>query len=253
MTELPPATTIADTAAPPEILPMGLDALVVRFAERFTPEANAAARALARDLVAQPLPGQTEIAPMLASLLIRFARGQTTGATLAAALGARLAAPLQAAVTVGRLWHLPAAFDPENAPQLAEVAVLAGRSPEQIVEEFCATELTVLALGFAPGQPYLGLLPAHWQMPRMEALNQRVPPGAIATAIRQVVLFANASPTGWRMIGRTAFRPFQPGTAHPFPLAPGDRLRFHAIAPAELAALIGAGDPMGGARREAAP
>ena len=246
MTETP--APLSPTA--PEIVPAGLDAVVVRFAEQFTPEANAAARALARELIADPLPGQTEVAPMLASVLIRFARGQTTAATLGAELAARLATPHAPFAGSGRIWHLPAAFDPQNAPQLAEVASIVGRPPDQIVTEFCATDLTVLALGFAPGQPYLGLLPPHWQMPRMDALNPRVPPGAITTAIRQIVLFANASPTGWRMIGRTAFRPFQPGTDHPFPLAAGDRLRFHAVAPSELAALLDAGDPLGGARLE---
>ena len=48
-------------------------------------------------------------------------------------------------------------------------------------------------------------------------------------AIRQLVLFTNASPTGWRHIGQTAFRTFRPEAETPFALSPGDEMMFPAI------------------------
>ena len=38
-------------------------------------------------------------------------------------------------------------------------------------------------------------------------LNAEVPAGALVTAVRQLVLFANPSPTGWRQIGMSALNP----------------------------------------------
>jgi len=230
----------------PEILPLGLDALVIRFALQFSEPANAAAQALAAGLEAAPLPGQAEVAPALASVLLRYDRGATTGAALAQALAPRLASLPATASPPTRRWTVPACFGGAVGPQLTEAAALAGRSETALVAELCATELRVLALGFAPGQPYLGLLPAHWQMPRLPALTPRVEPGTITTAIRQIVLFAAPSPTGWRALGRCALRPFAPAAPEPFLLRPGDALRFAPADAAEIAALEATGDPHGG-------
>ena len=83
-------------------------------------------------------------------------------------------------------------------------------------------------IGFAPGQPYLGELPEAWDIPRQTALTDRVPIGALTVAIRQLVLFSVSTPTGWRHIGQTAFRPFRPDAETPFVLRPGDEVIFEA-------------------------
>ena len=237
------------TAPPPpepEILPLGLDALVVRFATTFDDGANARAQALAAGLAAAPLPGQTEVAPGLGSVLIRFARGKTSRAALRAALQDRLAAPAPA-LPPARHWRVPACFGGAAGAHLAEAAALAGRAETALIAELCATDLRVLALGFAPGQPYLGPLPDHWQMPRLPALVPRVAAGTITTALRQIVLFAAPSPTGWRSLGRTALRPFASDAPAPFLLRPGDVIRFTPASPEAIAALEATGNPLGGA------
>lgn len=237
---------------PPEILRLGLDALVVRFATAFSAPANRAARALAAALAQAPLPGQCEVAGGLGSVLIRFARHETSAEAVQAALHARLAAPEspEAAAETGRRWSVPACFGGASGPHLAELSQITGRSETALITELCATELQVLALGFAPGQPYLGLLPEPWQVPRRTALTPRVPPGTITAALRQIVLFAAPSPTGWHVLGRAALRPFAPEAARPFLLLPGDRLRFQPADAAEIDALAAKGDPAGGARLE---
>ena len=109
--------------------------------------------------------------------------------------------------------------------------------------------MRVLTIGFAPGQPYMGELAPHWDIPRQQGLTKSVPPGALVVAIRQLIIFTNASPTGWRHIGQTAFRTFRPGSDMPFPLSPGDELIFPSITRQEFDRI--ADDPTGGAEREA--
>lgn len=253
------AMSLPDLPAPPppeapEFCPLGLDGVLVRFAQRFGPAANRAALDLAAGLTADPLPGQTEVASALVSVAVRFDRGTTSRAAILAALRNRLARPAPPQDRAPRrLWQIPAAFGAAHGPQLAELARILGRPEAALRDEICATPLQVLAIGFAPGQPYLGLLPDAWDLPRQTALTPQVPAGAIVTAIRQLVLFANASPTGWRWLAQTAFRPFQPQGAVPLPLAAGDALRFVPVPGAEMEALLRAGDPMGGARLESAP
>ena len=102
--------------------------------------------------------------------------------------------------------------------------------------------------------PYLGMLPGVWDIPRRSGLTDRVPTGALAVAVRQVVMFPAAMPTGWRQVGRTAFRAFRPDSATPVPLRPGDEIRFTAITHdqlAEIAATDRSGD--GGAHIEDMP
>ena len=233
---------------PPEILPLGLDAVLVRYATTWSEPANTAAQRLAAALTADPLPGQTEVAPGLGSLLLRFDRLKTTRVAIIGAVRDRLD-PAAAPEDAAQHWRVPACFGGAEGPQLTEAAALAGRSETALISELCATELRVLALGFAPGQPYLGTLPAHWQMPRLPALTPRVAAGTITTALCQIVLFAAPSPTGWRALGRTAFRPFSATAAAPFRLRPGDFLRFTPTSAENIAALTENGDPLGGAIR----
>lgn len=245
-----------DPRAPPspEILPHGLDGLLVRFSLSPDPQAMAAARRLAADLSDRPPAGTVEIAPALVSCLLRLDPARITP-TLEADLMARARAALADAAPPKprRRWTLPTAFGGAEGPELAPIARQLGLTHDQAVSQICDTDLAVLAIGFAPGQPYLGLLPDGWNLPRLPQLVPEVPAGAVVVALRQIVIFGNASPTGWRQVGRMAFRSFWPDRAEPMPLAPGDAIRL-APAPADrIAALSAEPDGMGGAICEVLP
>ncbi len=237
----------------PVILPQGVDGIVVRFADRLSDAANRAALAFHAGLRAAPPPGVAESAPALASVFLRYDPDATRFETLAADLRDRLAreafheAPLP---HDRRLWTVPALFGGEDAPGLAQAAEAAGLTPEDAIRDLTARPVRVLAIGFAPGQPYLGELPPRWNIPRLPDLIQ-VPEGALVLAIRQLVLFANPSPTGWTHIARTAFRPFRPERDDPFALRPGDEMRFRAVERSEFEDL--AGEPDAGATCAALP
>lgn len=235
----------------PQILPHGLDGLVVRFAARMSEPANRAAIAFRAALEADPLPGVSETASALASVYLRFDPSATRPEALAEALRARLAGQdwtQQDQAGPTRHWHVPTAYSETHAPQLREAAALAGVTPEDAVRDLSTTPVRVLAIGFAPGQPYLGELPAHWNIARQTGLTPQVPEGALVVAVRQFVLFANPSPTGWRHVGQTAFRCFRPEAGEPMPLRPGDLVTFHAVSDQDFAD-IRASDPSGGGAR----
>ena len=236
----------------PAILPLGVDALVVRFSLEPDLNANAAARVFARDLAAGNCEGIDEIVPSLASLMVRFDPARIRRSALVARLRALLARRDWAAISApapSRRWVLPAAFGGVYGPQLEEAAGLAGISPAQALDELRNARLSVLAIGFAPGQPFLGLLGEHWDFPRMAELTERVPAGALVVALRQIVLFANASPTGWRHIGRTTFRPFRPEAREAFPLRVGDEVVFDVLDHSAFGELLASGAEAGAKAR----
>ena len=237
----------------PEVLPWGLDVLLVRFALTPEPAAMAAARRLATRLESSPPEGTTEIAAALVSVLVRVDPETADRAALVASLetlAAEIAggAPEMPAPT--RRWTIPVAFGEDEGPQLRQVAQALDLSEEAAVAELCDSELRVLTIGFAPGQPYIGLLPERWNLPRMSELNPAVPAGAIVVAVRQIVLFGAESATGWQQVGRTGFRTFVPDRAEPMPLQGGDAIRFARVARDEMTRLEQDGDRMGGARLE---
>ncbi len=237
-----------DGSAFPQVLAQGLDGLVVRFGDRVTEPANRAALAFRGALEREGWAGVEETSPALVSVFVRYDPRAVGLGEMAARLQAFLESRDwygEALTGARRLWRVPTLYGGADGPQLGESAAMAGVSEAEAVREIAAARLRVLAIGFAPGQPYLGELPERWALPRQTGLTPEVPEGAVTVAVRQAVLFANPSPTGWRWIARTAFRCFRPEAAEPFPLRPGDEVRFEIVS-AEAMARIRAEDPAGG-------
>lgn len=250
-------TTGSDHPRPqtqPEVLTLGVDGVLVRFGTELSEPANRAALAFRAHIDAADLPGVMETSTSLTSAFLRFDLERTDHTTLQQALYALLAEADWTAAPLPqgrRLWRVPAVFGTDLAPQLAQAAALAGVDAAQAVAEICAAPLRVQTIGFAPGLPYLGQLPPHWNIPRQTALTPSVPEGALVVAIRQMVLFPVSTPTGWRHVGQTALRLFRPEAAEPFLLHPGDEVLFTPVPREGMEALRQ--DPEGGARAEPLP
>lgn len=237
----------------PQTVSMGLSGMLVRFADRMDDAANRAALAFRAGVEAEAWEGVEETATSLGSVFLRFDPLRTDHRALAERLEGLLARRdwYSEALPAGRrLWHIPALFGGPEAPQLDEAASLAGLTPDAAVAELTARPVRVLTIGFAPGLPYMGPLPPHWDIPRQTALTPTLPAGAVVVAVRQVIIFPTATPTGWRHVGQTGFRGFRPDAATPFPLRAGDEVQFHAVPAEELRRLRNEDPEGGGARSE---
>ncbi|EKE44362.1 allophanate hydrolase family protein [Oceaniovalibus guishaninsula JLT2003] len=237
----------------PNIIPLGLDGMLVRFADTLSDSGNRAALAFRGVVDGAGIRGIRETSTSLASTFIAFDPVALSHDRLHATLRELLAgrdwsdAPLPGGRT---RWTVPVCFEGACAPQLADAAALAGVSPDRAVRDLTARPLRALALGYAPGQAYLGTLDANWNLDRQSALTRSVPLGAVIVAVRQVIMFATSGPTGWRQVGLTRFRCFRPDHGErPIPLAPGDEVRLRAVSEDEMQRL--AGQPDAGATSEA--
>lgn len=237
----------------PQIRTAGLDGMLVSFADALNEPANRAAIAFRSAAESGRPEGVLETSASLASVYLRFDTATLPHNSLRAYLQEMLAsrdwyaAPLPAG---RRFWRVPTVYGTELAPQLGEAADLAGMSEAQAVESLSAARVRVLTIGFAPGQPYLGPLGAEWNIPRQTGLTPKVPAGALVLAISQFVLFSAASPTGWRHVGQTGLQLFQPQSADPFALRPGDEMQFLPVSRGELARLLESDPARGGAIAE---
>lgn len=128
-----------------------------------------------------------------------------------------------------RHWRIPAVYGGTAGPDLASTADAMGCSETDLISAHAATRLRVLMVGFAPGFVYLGQLDETWNLPRLEGIKPQVPTGSISVAIRQTVMSATPSPTGWRTIARTAFQNFDPLSKPPVHLGAGDEISFEPV------------------------
>lgn len=197
-------------------------AIFVELDQRIDREILARARAIADAW--ERSEGAGEAVPAYASVLLRFDPLVLDPA--AAAARARLIAETQgdlATPLLGRLIEVPTRYD---GPDLAEVAALSGVTPDALVALHAAREYTVFFLGFMPGFAYCGTLDPRIVAPRLVSPRIRVTAGSVAVAEGQTAIYPLDSPGGWRILGRTALRVFDPAADPPALIAAGDRVRF---------------------------
>ena len=198
-----------------EVLPCGDRALLVEVPE------DGDVRGLAAALEQFPLPGQEELVPAARTVLVRLDRAPTDAdvATL------RRLRPVRPAELRTGAVVLDVVFD---GPDLAEVAVLTGRTPADVVAELTSAELTVAFSGFAPGFGYLTGLPDDLHLPRRATPRTRVPAGSVALAGPYAGVYPRASPGGWQLVGRCDAVLFDVDRNPPALLVPGTTVRFRA-------------------------
>lgn len=125
-----------------------------------------------------------------------------------------------------RTVEIPVVYGGEAGPDLPIVAEHAGLSPSQVVELHASIDYVVWFLGFQPGFPYLGGLPAQLATPRRAEPRVSVPAGSVAIGGAQTGIYSLSTPGGWNLIGRTELPLFDPTLAEPVLLRPGDTVRF---------------------------
>lgn len=130
--------------------------------------------------------------------------------------------------------EIPVCYGGEFGPDLAEVANRAGASIDTVVALHAQAEYRVHAIGFMPGFPYLGGLPAVLHTPRRPTPRQRVPAGSVGIGGAQTGVYPIASPGGWQLIGRTPLALFRPEESPASRLRLGDQVRFRTISRAEF-------------------
>jgi KipI family sensor histidine kinase inhibitor len=198
--------------------------LLLVFGDRISRAAHA--HVLRLTPLLQSVRGVTNVHPAYASILIDFDPRTIRHSGLERAAAQLFAQAARAPLPEPRTVEIPVAYGGENGPDLDAVAALTGHTPEEVVAIHSGAEYLVYFLGFSPGFPYLGGLPESIAAPRLETPRRRVPAGSVAIGGRQTGVYPMASPGGWRIIGRTALRLFDPAADPPVLLRMGDHVRF---------------------------
>ncbi len=211
--------------------------LLVTFGEQISREHhNSIARLVAR-LREEPDPATLNLHPAYASLLITFNPLVTHPSRFAEYVHTLVDNIQSVELPPSRTIMVPVCYDPEFAPDLEFVAHHSGLTAMDVVGRHSSPEYLVYFVGFAPGFAYMGDLPLELAVPRLPTPRLTVPAGSVALGGQQTGIYSIPSPGGWRIIGRTPLRLFDPQKTDPAFLRLGDIVRFKQISIIEYATL----------------
>jgi inhibitor of KinA len=215
------------------IVPAGDSAIVVEFDARIDAAINARAIALADAVQSAAVPGVRDVVPTYRSVAVYFDPLRTDYDALLARIERDAAHVPATSGASGPAVRIPVCYEGEFAPDLDAVAAFARTSVDDVVRLHAAGTYRVFMVGFVAGFAYMGTVDDRIAMPRHSTPRVRVPIGSVGIAGVQTGVYPAETPGGWRLIGRTPVKPFDPVRAEPFLLKAGDAVQFYPITRAE--------------------
>ncbi|MBP6748777.1 MAG: 5-oxoprolinase subunit PxpB [Xanthomonadaceae bacterium] len=214
------------------------DAWLVHLGDAADPTCNPRVHALAARIRSASPEWLRDLTPGYASLAVYFDGMRADPDTVRDWLEAQCRQDVESTtiLRVSRTIEIPVRYGGAFGEDLDAAAMELGLAPEALIARHSAPLYTVAMIGFAPGFPYLSGLDPALALPRLKTPRTRVPAGSVGIGGAQTGLYPRESPGGWRLIGRTPLRLFDPLRMEPSLLAPGDRVRFVAIDDAAFAA-----------------
>jgi inhibitor of KinA len=229
------------------IEPLGDSALIVRVADEFERDPEAALDAVlaaSRFLQAATISGVIELEPAYTTIGVFFDPTRVESATPDDSPFDVLAARIQSILNASafkneseratQVIEVPVCYDCEFAPDLGDVAFHSGLSQDEVVHRHWSASYRVSCVGFTPGFPYLSGLPAELATPRRATPRTEIPAGAVAIGGTQTGIYPRRSPGGWNVIGRTPLSLFDVERQPPALFRAGDEIRFRPISREEF-------------------
>ena len=212
----------------------GDSALVIEFGNEISVDINKKIRKMMDDIKKENIAGIVELVPTYCSLLINYDVLKIDYNTLVEKLKTFLNNDLETAegeeVT---LIEIPTLYNDEVGPDLSYVAEHNKLSKEEVIKIHTGTDYLVYMLGFMPGFTYLGGMSEKIATPRLESPRLQIYPGSVGIAGKQTGMYPSMSPGGWRIIGRTPLKLYNPDSDTPVYISSGDYVRYVSISEEE--------------------
>jgi len=207
-------------------LPAGDEGLLIEFGNEIHLDTHHRVYAMARALEEAAIRGVEEIIPSYRSLLVPYDPLVISFKGLKDQVKSIEKDLSHTEIPEHRRVEIPTLYGGEFGSDLDFVATHHGLTPEEVIRIHCSQGYLVYMLGFTPGFPYLGGNLEEIATPRLKTPRIKVPAGSVGIAENQTGIYPIESPGGWRIIGRTPCKLFNPLRPPHFLLAAGDMVRF---------------------------
>ncbi|MCL6478065.1 MAG: 5-oxoprolinase subunit PxpB [Peptococcaceae bacterium] len=210
-------------------LPAGDKALVVEFGNEINPHINRMVRNLYLAVKKNKLEGIGELVPTYRSLLVYYDPIKISLQELEEHLRKLEISMADLEIPEPKITLLPVVYGGQYGPDLGDVAGKNKLTQEEVVRIHTQADYLIYMLGFTPGFTYLGGMSQRIATPRLRVPRTCIPAGSVGIADKQTGVYPIDSPGGWRIIGRTPVKLYDPYSEPPVVLFPGDYVRFVAI------------------------
>ena len=212
-----------------DILPYGENGLRLVFGKEISLEINEQVRRAYLYLRSLSLRSIVDIIPSFTTCLVVFDRTGTTFDELADLLRRGQKEMAEAQLPEPGFVEIPVSYGGQYGPDMDSVCDYSGLSEQEVVRRHTSAVYTVFTVGFLPGFPYLGPLDSSLFMPRLDTPRLKVAEGSVGVVQLQTGIYPFESPAGWRIIGRTGMKLFDPDRFPYSLLAMGDKVRFVSV------------------------
>jgi KipI family sensor histidine kinase inhibitor len=203
--------------------------IVVEFENEISEKVNSKVRSMCLAIEKSMLTGIEEVIPTYRSLLVNYNPLEIRGDSLIEKLKDIENRLEEIKIPKPKVVEIPTLYGDDFGPDLKFVANYNNLSIEEVIKIHSRGKYLIYMLGFTPGFPYLGGMSEKIATPRLENPRTRIPAGSVGIAGSQTGIYPVESPGGWRLIGRTPLKLFNPDHQPPFLLQAGDYLKFTAI------------------------
>lgn len=220
-----------------KICPAGDRAVSVEFENEISEPVNREVTSLAAALRPEVGKGIREMVPTYRSLLVCYDPSVLSYDALCSRIHSAAGARDSDTVQHRRIFSIPCCYGGRYGEDLAGMVSITGLSEQEIVKIHSAPVYKVYMLGFLPGFPYLGGMDERIAAPRLKTPRVKIPAGSVGIGGKQTGVYPIDSPGGWRLIGTTPVRFYDPDREQPILCAAGDYIRFCPVTEDEFEAI----------------
>lgn len=211
-------------------LAAGDSSFVIEFGNEISPEINRKIKKMMEDIKKENIAGIVELVPTYSSMLINYnpciIRYKELSEKIEDLYNKFVDTDQDEEV---RLIEIPTLYNNEFGPDLEYVSEYNKLSKDEVISIHTGRDYLVYMLGFMPGFTYLGGMSEKIATPRLESPRLQILPGSVGIAGKQTGMYPSMSPGGWRIIGRTPLKLYNPDSDIPVFISSGDYVRYVSI------------------------